>query len=181
MTETRPGLAEIFQVFFKIGATAFGGVYSMLTYFQREAVEKRGWLTMEEFTEGVAIGQSTPGPPIINTGIFIGYRLRGLPGAAAATAGQVIPGFLLIIVLSYVYIKFHDAAAFRSVLRGVGAAVVGLLASVVYKMGLTVMKSLGPALLGLAGFCLLYFLKVNPIILISAGGLAGYMLYGRRA
>ena len=175
-----PTLKNIFLVFLKIGALAFGGVYSMLSFFQREIVDRRKWMGQEEFTEGVAIGQMTPGPPIINTGIFIGYKLRGPKGALAATAGQVLPGFFLILALSYFYIRFREAPVFAAILKGIGAAVVGLLASVVYKMTRQLIRNWAAALLAGLGFALLYFIEVNPIILITLAGGAGYLLYGRR-
>lgn len=176
-----PTTGNIFLVFLKIGTCAFGGVYSMLSFFQREIVDRRAWLSQEEFAEGVAIGQMTPGPPIINTGIFIGYRLRGPRGAVAATAGQALPGFAIIIALAYLYASLKGDPAFASVLKGVGAAVVGLLLSVVYRMGRQLIRGRPAALFAVAGFCLLHFLKVNPISLIALAGLAGYLAFGRRA
>jgi len=174
-----PSLRQIFMVFLKMGAFAFGGVYSMLSFFQRELVDKRKWLSQEEFTEGVAIGQMTPGPPIINTGIYVGYHLKGPKGALAATAGQVLPGFLLVLGLAYVYKEFKDVPLFGMVLKGIGAAVVGLLASVVIKMGKQLVRSRAAALFAGGGFVLLYLLKANPIALIALSGAGGYFLYGR--
>src|SRR5512135_1247857 len=135
-----PDNRKIFLVFLKMGAFAFGGVYSMLSFFQREIVDRHRWLSQEEFTEGVAIGQMTPGPPIVNTGIFVGYRLRGPKGALVATLGQVFPGLLLVLLLGYLYLKYKEAPLFGSVLKGVGAAVVGLLASIVHKMGMQIFR-----------------------------------------
>ena len=175
----RPSLKAIFLVFLKMGAFAFGGVYSMLSFFQRELVDRRNWLNQEQFVEAVAIGQVTPGPPIINTGIFVGYRLRGAAGAVAATAGQVLPGFLLVLVLAYLYTEFKTIPAFGSSLRGVGAAVVGLLASVVLKMGKEVLDGRRAVLVAVGAFALLQFAKVNPIVLIVLSGLLGYLSYGR--
>jgi hypothetical protein len=83
-------LKNVFFVFLKIGTFAFGGVYSMLALFEKELVEKHKWITREEFVESVALGQMTPGPPIINTGICIGYKLKKIKGALATTAGQTL-------------------------------------------------------------------------------------------
>jgi chromate transporter len=175
----RPSLRAIFLVFLKMGTFAFGGVYSMLSFFQRELVDRRHWLDEEQFVEAVAIGQMTPGPPIINTGIFVGYRLRGAAGAVAATAGQVLPGFLLVLVLAVLYSEFKTVPGLGSALRGVGAAVVGLLGSVVLKMGKQVLDSGRAALFAVGAFALLQFAKVNPIALIILSGALGYLWYGR--
>ena len=174
-----PTIRNIFLVFLKMGAFAFGGVYSMLSFFQRELVDRRKWLSQEEFTEGVAIGQMTPGPPIINTGIFVGYRLKGLKGALAATAGQVMPGFILVVALAYAYNEYRETAFFGPVLKGIGAAVVGLLLSVIYRMGRQLLKDRAAVLFALAGFVSLHLFKVNPIAVITLAGLAGYLVYGR--
>lgn len=174
-----PTLTRLFAVFLKMGAFAFGGVYSMLSFFQRELVDRRHWLREDEFAEGVAIGQMTPGPPIINTGIFVGYRLRGVRGAVTATAGQVLPGFLLVLVLAFLYTRYKSVPQLEGALKGIGAAVVGLLASVVLKMGRQIVDGWQPALFTLGGFVLLYFAKANPILLIAASGMLGYLLYGR--
>jgi chromate transporter len=174
-----PALKSLFLVFLKMGAFAFGGVYSMLSFFQRELVDRKRWLTEEEFAEGVAIGQMTPGPPIINTGIFVGYRLRGARGAVTTTVGQVLPGFVLVLVLAFLYTKYKSVPLLEGALKGIGAAVVGLLASVVLKMGRQFLDATQPALFALGGFLLLYFAKANPILLIAASGMVAYLLYGR--
>lgn len=174
-----PTLRQLFLVFLKMGAFAFGGVYSMLTFFQRELVERRKWLGPDEFAEGVAIGQITPGPPIVNTGIYIGYHLKGLRGALATTAGQVIPGLVLVILLAYGYAQWKTIPLLAAVLKGVGAAVVGLLASMVAKMGRTQTRTVAAAAFAVAGFLLLHFLKVNPVMLILLAGAAGWVLYGK--
>ncbi len=179
MAFSMPTLRNLFLVFLKIGAFAFGGVYSMLSFYQRELVDRRRWLSEEEFAEGVAIGQMTPGPPIVNTGIFVGYRLRGTRGALTATAGQVLPGFLLVLILAFLYARYRSVPYLEGALKGLGAAVVSLLASVVLKMGKQVLDGWQPVSFAVGGFVLLYFARVNPILLIAASGLLGYSIYGR--
>jgi chromate transporter len=174
-----PTLRQLFLVFLKTGAFAFGGVYSMLAFIEKELVEKRKWLKADEFAEGIAIGQITPGPPIVNTGIYIGYRLVGLRGALATTAGQVIPGLLLVILLAYGYAQWRAIPLLAAVLKGVGAAVVGLLLSMIVKMTRTQTRTTTAAAFSVVGFLLLHFLKVNPVVLILLAGAAGWVRYGR--
>jgi chromate transporter len=170
-------LRDIFCVFLKIGTFAFGGAYSMLTFFERELVEKRKWLTHEEYLESVAIGQITPGPPIVNTGIFIGYKLKKIRGALATTVGQAFTGTVLAIVLAVFYVKAGDSAVLRSVMKGVGASVVGLLLSVIYRMSAKTLTDLKTRLFALAAFIALAVFKLNPIGLIIAAGIAGLVVY----
>ena len=172
-------LKDIFFVFLKIGTLAFGGVYSMLAFFQREVVTKRRWLTEDEFSEGVAVGQITPGPPIVNTGIYIGYRLRGFKGAAVTVAALVLPGFIIVLGLGWLYFHYGNTASFRPVLKGLGASVVGLLLSVVFRLGKELLKNAATVIFALSAFVLLLFFKVNPILLILAAGLIGRLVFRR--
>jgi chromate transporter len=170
-------LKDIFLVFLKMGAFAFGGVYSMLAFFEKELVRKRKWLSHEEFAEGVVIGQLTPGAPIVNTGIFIGYTLRKLKGALATVAGQVLPSFFLVLIIAYLYIKYSDIPLLRSILKGIGAAVVGLVASVVYSMGKKFLKSYKSISFAVLSFVCLAVFRLNPIAIILISGFAGLLVY----
>ncbi len=173
-------LKNLFLVFLKIGTFSFGGVYSMLTFFERELVEKHKWLTHDEYIESVAIGQMTPGPPIINTGICIGYKLKKIRGALTTTVGQVFTGTVLAILLAIFYIKTRDNVLLSSTMKGVGAAVVGLLLSIVYKMARRIIKDYKTALFALSAFFALSIFKLNPIGIILAAGIVGLVVYGRK-
>jgi chromate transporter len=175
-----PPLATLFLVFVKVGAFAFGGVYSMLPFLERELVQRRRWLTADALAEGIAIGQLAPGPPIVNTGAFVGHRLRGTPGAIVATLGQILPGFVLVLVLATSYDALRSAPALSGALRGVGAAAVGLLASVALRMGRRVVDGRPAALFALGALALVALGRVNPFLVLALAGLAGLLVHGRR-
>jgi len=172
-------MRSLLLVFFKIGTFAFGGVYSMLSFFEKELVDRRKWLTRDEFIESVAIGQMTPGAPIVNTGICIGYRLGKVRGALATTIGQIFTGTAIAIVLAAFYVKTREHPMLRAVLKGVGAAVLGLLLSVIVKMAKQSVREYRSGLLAVIAFAGLAFFKLNPIGLIFASGLIGYVLFRR--
>lgn len=176
-----PRQSEIFALFFKMGAFAFGGVYSMLAFFERELVRKKQWLSHEDFSEGVVIGQMTPGPPIINTGIFIGYKLRKLKGALMTVLGQVLPSFVIVIIISYFYIKYRDVGPLKSVMKGIGAAVVGLILSVVFRTGGKTIKDYKGFIFALSAFVLLTAFKMNPIAIIIISGVFGLVIFWRKS
>lgn len=180
-SQARIPLKNIFFVFLKIGTFAFGGVYSMLTFFEKELVEKHQWITREEFLESVALGQMTPGPPIINTGICIGYKLRKIKGALVTILGQSFTGTLLAIIIAMFYIKTRDNVLLSSTLKGVGAAVVGLLLSIIYKMSGSIIKDYGAALFAAIAFVLLAVFRFNPIAIILSAGFAGFLIHRRKA
>jgi chromate transporter len=152
----------------------------MLSFFEKELVERRRWLTSDELAEGLVIAQMTPGPPIVNLGVFVGYRLRGVRGAFAATAGQVFPGFLIVLLVGVAYARVSASPALRGALGGIAAAVVGLLGSVVLRMGRRVVDGARAGVIAVASFALLAFAHANPIALIASSGLAGYLLFGAR-
>jgi chromate transporter len=179
MEHAMPTLKKIFLAFFKIGTFAFGGVYSMIPFFERELVDKRKWITHDEFVESLAIGQMTPGPPIVNTGICIGYKLHQLKGALTATIGQSFTGTVLAILLAAFYLHMKDNPMLQSVMKGVAAAVVGLLASIVYKMLIKLVTGYRSAALAAGAFIALDIFKVNPIAIILGAGLLGLVLYRR--
>jgi chromate transporter len=179
MERPMPTIKKIFLAFFKIGTFAFGGVYSMIPFFERELVDKRRWITHDEFMESLAIGQMTPGPPIVNTGICIGYKLRQFKGALTATLGQSFTGTVLAIVLAAFYLHMKDNALLQAVMKGVAAAVVGLLASIIYKMLLKFVTEYRSAAIAAGAFISLDIFKVNPIIIMLGAGAVGLVLYRR--
>jgi len=176
-----PNIKEIFLVFLKIGSVAFGGVYSMLSFFEREIVQKKKWLTHDDFMEAVVIGQMTPGAPIVNTGIFIGYKLKRFLGAVSATIGQILPSFLLILFIGYFYFEYREVRVIHSALKGVGAAVVGLIASVVIKMAKGSLKNPTDWSIAVLSFLGLLMLRANPIAIILLFGALGMLIFKKRS
>ncbi len=151
----------------------------MVAFFERELVFKRQWISQGEFVESFAIGQMTPGPPIVNTGIAIGYKLHKLRGALAATVGQAFTGTLLAILLAAFYLHMKDTPLLQAVMKGVAAAVVGLLASFIYKMIIKLVTGYRSAALALGAFLALAVFKLNPIGILLAAGALGLVLYRR--
>ena len=90
-------LHTIFFSFFKIGLFTFGGGYAMISLIEREVITHRRWIEQKEFLDLLTLAQSVPGPIAVNTSVFVGYKLRGLRGAAAAVLGTVLPSFTKII------------------------------------------------------------------------------------
>ena len=151
----------------------------MLAFFERELVRRHKWLNEEEFSEAVAIGQLTPGAPIINTGIFIGYYLRRLKGAIVTIIGQVLPSLIIVIGLGYLYIRYHEVGHVKAFLKGIGAAVVGLLLSVIFRLSKKIFQCPFSILTGFSVF-ILALLKVHPVALIVLSALTGIIIYRRR-
>ena len=125
-TSGSPGLWELGVFFFKVGAFSFGGGLSMLAFIQAQVVNQLGWLTPQEFINGLALGQLTPGP-ILMLAAFIGFKLGGVQGAAVAASAIFLPSFLMMLSILPLLRRMKDLQWLRAFMRGVGPAVIGAL------------------------------------------------------
>lgn len=125
---------KLFLTMFKIGLFTFGGGYAMLALLENEFVEKKGWLTKEDFLNMLAIAESTPGPIAINSATFIGYKTAGVMGSAFATFGVCLPSFLIIFAISLFFDKFLEFEYVKYAFLGIRACVVYLIASAGFKL-----------------------------------------------
>lgn len=131
-------LLPLFLTFLKIGAFTFGGGYAMIALLENELISKKGWLSREEFLNMVAISESTPGPVAINSATYIGYRVAGVPGAAAATLAVCIPSFVIIYAISLFFDRFLSLIWVERAFRGIQVCVVYL----IFSAGLRMLKAL---------------------------------------
>jgi len=122
-----PSLWELGTFFFKVGAFTFGGGLSMLAFMQEQVVAQLGWLTPQEFVDGLALGQLTPGP-ILMLAAFIGFKLKGIAGATIAAGAIFLPSFLMMLTILPVLKRMGNLAWLKAFMRGVGPAVIGALA-----------------------------------------------------
>ena len=99
-------LWSLFASMFKIGLFTFGGGYAMISFLEREFVEKKNWLSHDEFMDLIVIAESTPGPIAINCATYIGYKVGKGSGAVAATLGMVMPSFGIIYFISLFFNQF---------------------------------------------------------------------------
>ncbi len=125
---------KLFCIFFKIGAFTFGGGYAMIPLISREVAQKRNWITDEEILDIIAIAESTPGPIAINSATFVGYKVAGFWGAAAATVGVVLPSFVVISIISFVLEQFREFSAVKYAFFGIRAGVLALLIKALWTM-----------------------------------------------
>ena len=110
-------LRTIFFSFFKIGLFTFGGGYAMISLIEREVITHRRWIEQKEFLDLLTLAQSVPGPIAVNTSVFVGYKLRGLRGAAAAVLGTVLPSFTIILLIALFFAGIrHKIASASSLL-----------------------------------------------------------------
>jgi chromate transporter len=165
-------LDRLFWVLLKIGAVLYGGGYVILAFLQGDFVERLGWLTQQQLIDAVSVGQVTPGP-VFTTATFIGYVLKGVPGALVATLAIFLPSFVFVAI-SHRYIeRMRSSQLFSGLLDGVNAAAVGLMAGVTVQLAREAIVDAATLIIGVTALLLLAAARVNSAWLILAGGAVG--------
>jgi chromate transporter len=163
----------LIATFFKIGLVFFGGGFVLVPVLHDRLVTQLGWLNPQEFLDGVAISNLTPGP-IAVLATFAGFHLAGTAGALAATVALFAPGMMLMLALCHQYGRFRDDRRAQRFLAGVNPAVAGLILSAALLLGRSALVSWhGYALFALS-FSLLAGLRWHPAFLLVIGAAAGY-------
>jgi chromate transporter len=136
MIKSKPAysLLDITKYFLKLGTWGFGGPVALVGYMQRDLVEQKGWLTEEEYKEGLALAQLAPGPLAAQLGIYIGFVHYGLIGATLTGLAFVLPSFIMVVLLGMAYQLYGGLPWMQAVFYGVGAAVIGIIAMSAYKL-----------------------------------------------
>ena len=175
---------DLFLSFTWLALQGFGGVLAVV---QRELVEKKRWMTREQFVEDWAVAQIMPGPNVVNLSLMIGGRYFGLPGALAALAGMLAAPLVLVLLLAALYGSVADTAAAQGALRGMGAVAAGLITAT----GIKLIAALGKNPMGLgvcSGLAALTFVAIGLmrwplawVLLVVGGGacLWCYRVLGR--
>ena len=157
---------ELFLVFCKIGAFTIGGGYAMIPLIQDAIVNKKKWLSNDDFLDSLVIAQSTPGPLAVNTGIITGYRIGGVFGVFAATLGAVLPSFLIILALATFLSSVREEKIFIDFFNGVKPVAVALIFISVIKMGEAININYKKIILILFIAFLVAYLNISPILII---------------
>jgi chromate transporter len=135
-TVTAPGytLGQMILYMLRLGTFGFGGPVALVGYMRRDLVERRGWITENDYREGLALAQMMPGPLAAQLGIYLGFVHYRVVGATLAGIAFVLPSFLMVVALGWAYTHFGGLSWMQAVFYGVGAAVVGIIAMSAYKL-----------------------------------------------
>jgi chromate transporter len=155
---------------FKIGAVAFGNGMTIIPLIQADVVDANHWLTLNQFADGIAMGQITPGPFLI-TAAFIGYKMGGVLGAALATFAIFSPSFAMTLVFTELFARVRNLQAVRGALAGVLASFVGLLAAVLLQLSGVALTTPAAIALAAAAFVAVRWFNLD-IIWVFVGGIA---------
>ena len=173
---------ELFLIMLKIGLFTFGGGYAMITLLENEFVEKKKYIEKDEFLDMVAIAESTPGPIAINAATYIGYKRLGFFGSLMATAGVIVPSFIIIFTISLFFDAFLSFALVEYAFRGIQVCVIYL----IFSAGLKMLKSMKKTVLSVSivsavSLCMAMFfifaVRFSTILYILICGCIGLVAY----
>jgi chromate transporter len=168
-------LSILFLAFLKIGSVLYGSGYVLLAFLRADFVLRLGWLTDQQLLDAVAIGQFTPGP-LFTAATFIGYLLGGTSGALLATLGIFLPSFIFVAISNPLIPKIRNSTWTGSLLDGVNASALGLMAAVTIQLGISSLTDLYTLLIAIVSVILLFRYKINSTWLIAGGALAGFLI-----
>jgi chromate transporter len=165
---------QIFWTFFKISPVTFGGGFAMVPLIIKEIVEKRKWLTNDEFTDVIALSQTVPGAVAVNSATFIGHRIGGIRGAVAAMIGVSLPTFFIVISFGVFYFNIQDNQKLEAAFASISVSIVAIIVFAAIKVAKTALYDKTTFFIMIAGVPLLFF--IHPIIVIFLGAITGIIV-----
>lgn len=181
-----PILLDLFLTFAKTGLFTFGGGYAMIAVIEDNCVQRKKWITHDEMMNITVIAESTPGPIAINAATYVGFLQAGFWGAAAATAGIVLPSFIIIYLISMFLDNFLEVAVVKSAFKGIQVAVGILILDAGVRMFKKMPKNPLPRAIVAGSFagalCInlfsAHFTSITLMLVCTAVSLAAFMMKG---
>lgn len=170
-------ISALFLFFFKTGMLIFGSGLVIVPFLKAQVVDQLHWLTDRQFLDSVAIGMISPGPVVI-TATFVGYLLRGVMGAVAATAGIFLPPVIFVIVAAPILRRYRTHPVLYGFVRGIGSAVVGVLIGTTWLIGRTAVVDWLTAAIAVAAIVVVSISRRIPDpAIIAAAAVIGLIAY----
>lgn len=167
-----------FCTFFKIGLFTIGGGYAMVPLIEEEVVNKKHWISKEEFLDLLAISQSVPGVFAVNFSIFIGYKLKKFRGALSLALGAILPSFLIILAIALFFHQFKEYEAVENIFKGIRPAVVALIAAPTFSMAKSTKINRYNVWIPIVSALFIWLMGVSPVYIIAIAGIGGF-IYGK--
>ncbi len=172
------GLRDLAGYFLRLGTLGFGGPIALAGYMQRDLVEQRGWVTQEEYLEGLAVSQTLPGPLAAQLAMWLGYVRRGFWGAVAAAVPFVLPPFVIVSAVAALYTAFEGTTLIQALFYGIGPTVIALILRGAWKLLRVTVRSDRRLWTIFAVVAVITFALRSEIALLFVGaGLVGVFMY----
>lgn len=174
--QTTVGFAEAVRTWVRIGLLSFGGPAGQISVMHRVLVEEKRWISEERFLHALSYCMLLPGPEAQQLATYIGWLLHGTRGGLAAGILFVLPGFVSILALSFVYVLWQGHPVLDGVFLGLKAAVVALVIQALLRLGGRALHDAGTRLLAAGAFVAIALLRIPFPIVVLGAGLIGYLL-----
>ncbi|MEM9266212.1 MAG: chromate efflux transporter [Cyanobacteria bacterium P01_F01_bin.13] len=171
-------LWELAGLFLKLGSIGFGGPQAHIAMINDEAVEQRGWLGTDEFSDGLAVCEMLPGPASTQMGIYTGYVYGGWLGAFVAGLAFITPAFFIVVVLSWVYFRFQQLPQLMALFFGLSPVMIAIILGFCYRLGRKSIRNWIGMTLAVVAFLASAFSDLSTPVLFLLAGLVGMGLYG---
>ena len=148
----------------------------MLPLIRNEVIQKRNWITLEEFIDGISIAQSAPGAIAVNAATFVGNRVAGKKGAVIAVLGAILPSYITITVVAIFFLEFQDLTVVQNFFKGATPAVLALIISAIIDFGRHSLKKYRDIIISLALLFLLLYFHIHPILIVVIAGTLGLLI-----
>ena len=183
MQTARISLSSLAWTFLKVGATAFGGFMALISIVENIVVERRRLLSHEDMLDGISLASMLPGPVAVNVVAYVGYRLRGGPGALVAASAVILPSFVLITVSSFIYFRWGQIPAVQKLFMGFIPAVTAIIVNTAWGMSCKSISTMREtAILFIAALVLLTVGGFYSTIAVIVGaGLVGWFLFHKES
>lgn len=168
---------SLFLAFLKVGTFGFGGGPALIPLIEKEVVNGGKWISPEEFLDVLAMGNAIPGPIATKMALFIGLRVGGPLGAAAALVGLLLPSSVAIIIFATLYYRYRHVPAVQGIVRGVRPVVIALLMVVIAHYAPKSVFTWHTFLIALGAFIVVFYFKVHPVFAIIVAAVIGYWFY----
>ncbi|MBO4751365.1 MAG: chromate transporter [Bacteroidales bacterium] len=165
----------LFYSFLKIGGFTVGGGYAMVPLMEREFVERRGWLSHDEFLDYLSLAQAMPGVFAVNMATLVGYKLCGVRGSVVAIVGNIILPVVFIVLLAMFFRTFRHNPYVNSIFLGLRPAVVALIAAPVFNMARRLKLSWRNVWIPILAALLIWLFGVSPVIVILVAAVGGFV------
>jgi len=168
-------LLTIAWIYLRIGFMFVGGGYVLIPLLNQIMVEQNHWLTLQEFLDGVALSQLTPGP-LAMLATFTGFRVGGFTGGLVATVCIFLPCTALMLLVGRYYERLKNISIIKQTLDGLLPAVVGLIAAAAWNLGAASLSGVREFIILAIGFAIFKWTKTSPMIVILGAGLVGFLI-----
>ena len=175
-------LRDLAQLFLRLGTTAFGGPAAHIAMMQDEVVERRKWMTRDEFLDLLGAANLIPGPNSTELAIHVGHRQRGWPGLLVAGVCFILPAMVIVTLVAWAYVRYGSLPQVSGILHGVKPVIIAIVLQALWSLGRTAIKTKLLAIVFVVG-AVLTVLGVHELIVLFGGGvvIAGLALVGQRA